>query len=186
MRHAMRISSRSSFSAPRRTLPEPHLLSSTKKVGRDVATVFGALAAMMIAPAPPNADATASVHTYIAVFGQLYTSSPSFSGRARFYQQPRSFAIEVNPDSVLTFVRLRWQHWGSRTAIAHGFARTCAEGGPEGNVCHTGSVRLLADQFAPCADGNQYERLRAYGVPELRRARGLDIPVASEACGVKG
>lgn len=158
-------------------------MKTDKKFGCCAAAVFGAISATLFVSVPASADAGTAARTYIAVFGQLYKTSPSLTGVTRAYQHPGSFGIEANPDTAITFTRLRWQHWGSRKSIAHGFARTCSEGGAEGPVCHTGQVRLVVDRFAPCSDGNFYERLRAYGIPEYPSV--VDIPVGSEACGVK-
>jgi len=118
--------------------------------------------------------------TYIAVFGQLSSLDPRFTGRTHNYQHPIGFGV-TSLSTRISFHGLRWRDWGGSRATATGTATTCGNNGRPAE-CPTGKVRLVADRFGPCPDGNLYERLSAYGVPQYPPR--LNILVASQDCGV--
>jgi hypothetical protein len=125
--------------------------------------------------------ASCSSRTAVAIFGQLSSSDPGFTGRATDYS--RSFRVTGQALNIvrIRFYRLRWRHWGSLRAVARGAATTCTTTAT-GTHCVTRRVGLTADQFGPCADVNLYQRLRAYGVAGF--ASPIDILVADQSCGI--
>jgi hypothetical protein len=166
-----------------------HVRVSTSRLLRiTVVTAMWAGCSVVSATAdarPPGCAAfprsSCSDRTAVAVFGQLSTTDPAFTGRATDYSQPRAFGIS---DESLNIVRIRfrqlgWRHWGSLRAVGRGFATTCATTS-SGTHCGAQRVRLTADNFAPCGDINLYTRLRAYGVAGF--SSPLSIPVGNQTC----
>jgi hypothetical protein len=136
---------------------------------------------------PPGCAAFPNVpcssRTAVAIFGQLSSSDPGFTGRAKDYSRPRSFRITAQALNIVRihFYGLSWRHWGSLRAVARGTATTCTTTSTSTH-CATRRVRSVADQFAPCGDVNLYQRLRAYGVAGFPSP--LNILVADQNCGV--
>lgn len=122
--------------------------------------------------------------TAVAIFGQLSSSDPGFTGRAAYYYRPRSFRVSGAALNIvhIHFTGLSWSGWGSQRTAAHGSATTCPTTATA-TSCDRARVRLIADQFAPCGDVNLYQRLRAYQVPGFPD-QTLPILVADQNCGV--
>jgi hypothetical protein len=129
------------------------------------AILLGSLAASASAAAVPT---TVSIYRDIAGISNLAT-----------YRHPGSFRL-TSEDSFVVFRHLRWRRWGLPTAKARGRARTCGSGGPEGYVCHSGRVRLVAGERADCGDGRIYLTLVAFGIPDY--GPELEIPISAAHC----
>jgi hypothetical protein len=120
---------------------------------------FGALASVAILTASlalvPAASASRSAHTTIAI--ELY------DGEIKILKHPKRFRLDLSPDAYVDFFGLRWTTWGGTRAVGTGRARSCSEGGANGQECHSSRVRLTASRRRQCGDDYSYDRLVARG-----------------------
>lgn len=137
-------------------------------------SLAGALASFLALLALVSPASAAAGPTTVTIFRDIAGTTDPAS-----YRHPGSFRI-TSVDSFVVFRHLRWRRWGSPTARAGGRARTCRSGGLEGDVCHSGRVRLVAGERADCGRGHIYLTLVAYKVPEY--GPKVEIPISAAHC----
>ena len=129
----------------------------------------GAIVALVFLIAPAWATAAA---TTVSIDQDIAGATDPVS-----FTHPGSFRL-TSADSSVSFRHLRWSRWGSPRAIARGWARTCGSGGSEGYACHSGRVRLVAEERSGCGESQVYLKLLAYRVPLYGAEFEIPIPAA--------
>ena len=131
-------------------------------------------ALLLLCGSAAEAGRAAHPKTFIMIGESL--TEPSAT---HLFQHPSGFRL-TSEDSSVRFSHLRWKHWGRKRAIGRGRAETCGGGGAQGDVCHSGRVKLLANDRISCGSDYFYEHLLAYGVPDY--SNRLEVPRGGVEC----